>query len=1272
MAQEDEILTDSQSASEDPTLFEESVKASYIPSPTYEEKSFREMMEKSPTLDDNTFELISRTVGLKADEGTTLRSAVVRAFTKPRFDIDPSFEWTPDSYARYTQGIPSDYQDEILTAGSLEEAEFIRNDIEKRMENELAISNFGFAGFTARIMADITDPVFLSSLTVAGKILSPVARSLGMATRGSKAKEAAEKALLEKLENAKKLFPDGKIPQDALGVIFRESNKAGYNELYKSYAIKAMMGGGAFGAVESLRAWESPILDEEHVLHGAITGALLSVAFSAVANKIPNLSIGSQNLYRRWNNGEFGNSPTPKGAAFDAVTVVPPKGLPTAKTPKTSPEVPKVETPTSRVSPSKVDSDIEKLIPKEELNIARKLVSKKARPNVEPASMEEKMATLRPKAKQLGITPARSIKDTVDRINKKISEIAQKEYLVTKGVVDANPRLAESPNVKVVKTKAKAPKAEELQPTVSSEQFIKNLEATTGELDMASIRKAMPSLHVMGLSHDNAIVRWLTSKTHQSLVPLRDPITRDLIENEFVAVTQAEEGAKKLMNPVADLWSSSFKTWALNNGHSLVKAELGGKFTEAFREFDKLVAKQVRGIYKGNDPQVIEVAEAVSNVLQASENSLIGKYIDKAFDNPNYLPRNWDLPVVVDKMNKYGYKAIEEAIITAGARATPKLSPQAQRYKGKLLTRDLYQRQFNADYSSEGLHTGDNKAETKAKLEALEAPDDVITELLNDFFPPTKGSIRSLKKRAELDEGYTVNLQVKEGDNVGAWESFSIDSLFVEGAFTNVFNHVRSIQGALQVHKIGTEFNIAKGMTDNSFSTFKEMWSHVEKTLIETQVKTGDIKEHFEIAEKMIMGRPIYDTQTGLAVAATAGRAVSSMMIGGIFGIATLAEAFMPIANTSINAFFKQIPSFKEFVSLMRTGKPLEGTLINELDLFAPVRTNRLMSQTTALHDSTLEASVNQGKILDKLNMGQHLTYVLGLTIPITDTFRNITSASFAQQNYIDAIKGTSSYSVTRRKQYGWNDATTEQILKMFKTHGKVDKNGKLISANFDKWTDTDAVLKYAKAQVFHANRTIHQVMTGQIPKFAHGALGQVLTQFMRFPMTAVDSQVMTALQERDKRAAFVWLSNLLGGALSYITYIHHRYGGDKEKLEKYLTTEEIAKGAFYRSGFSTIMPMIIDTARDFSGLNPMFSHGRAVGLATDVWGGSPVGGLLKSVQGAGRGVIASMFNSEYEFSETDWRHVRNLIPLQNSMYLHRILSKVPDWLDLPEKSKGN
>ena len=802
------------------------------------------------------------------------------------------------------------------------------------------------------------------------------------------------------------------------------------------------------------------------------------------------------------------------------------------------------------------------------------------------------------------------------------------------------------------------------QAPVPREQFMENLRATTPVLDMPGVRGVMPGMHVSGMMHPDKMVNWLTWKVHQSLVALRDPVTGKLVANDFTSVTAAEQGLKTLMNPMARVYKDAFSRWTYGEG--IFFGSERGMNSRGAKAFDGMVAQDIRGLYKGNNADVLEAAQAIRDVITAANESLVGKFTDKPFDEPNYLPRSYSLPTVIDSINKYGYAEMELFFIEAISRANPDLSPAANRYKGKLLLRDLYQRTFKVDYQSKGLHNGDSRLETKAKLEALGAPPDVIEELLNDFFPPSTGPVRSLKPRTKMDEGYTRKMATANGELV----ELSMDSMFKGGAFFNVFNHVRGIQGALQLHKIGLEFNQLRGITDGTAATEAEMWAYMEETAIASQTNTKDLKEHFQLAMDMTMGRPLYDSGTKLAQYAKVARAIASITIGGTFGIAALAEVFMPAAHTSIASFVKQFPGLGQMWSIIRSGNALPQTLQDELQLLSPTGANRLMSQVSALHEAALDEAGSQGSLQDKLNLGQQATYIASLMIPITDLFRGMSNASLAQLVWDQSLVAGVPYSDTRLSQYGLDRDMWLQIGQQMKLWGEVDAKGRLQAANFDKWDNTAAVAAYTKMQLFHTNRAVHEVMAGQVPRKTMGPIGLVLTQFLRFPMTAVDSQLMTGLQEKDQRAAFAFLSNLMGGALSYTAYIYHRYGDDPEKLEEYLTVEEIAKGAFKRSGFSTVMPFIIDTGRDLYGLSPMFSHGSAVGLSTDIWGGTPTASIFKSMGGTAKATFASLLNTDYEFSEEDWRNVRNLIPLQNSMWLHRTLSKVPKWLDLPKESK--
>ncbi len=826
------------------------------------------------------------------------------------------------------------------------------------------------------------------------------------------------------------------------------------------------------------------------------------------------------------------------------------------------------------------------------------------------------------------------------------------------------PALAEPP----VEPAVEQPPAGSIQ-TASSEQVLNNLDVTTGKLWGGKNRKVMPSLHVQGMLSEDAAVRWITQRTHQSTVSLIDPVTGKELLNDMMAVTAADDAFLKLMNPLAAIYREGYKQWSLAQGSLLGATALqaAGMTTNTALAFDKLAAQVIRGTYTGNDPIVIRVGEAGRDVIQASNKKMVGKLTEEPFTDLNHLPRNWNLPKMHEMRTDYGGDEMELLTVEAVASGNPTLSVSANKYKGKLLARDLYQRTFKADYQSMGIHNGDSRMETKAKLEALEAPPDTIRELLNDFFPPSKSPIKSLRPRTKLDEGYSKRILNK---TTGKVDVVTIESMFEGGMFSNIFNATRSIEGALQVHKIGLEFQIARGITDGSSATMAEMWKVVEKSMVDMEQPTASAQEHWDLADKYIMAKPIYDSNTPLAKLGAMGRASSAIVIGGSLGFAATAETFMPLVQTSLSAVWKQLPAFSQLLSIMKSGRPLPNTLMHELQTVAPTHTDRLMSQVSALHESTFDSTASQGTKQDVLNRMQQGVYIAGGMVPITDVFRNVSNAALAQYVYTNAVKGKVPYSTTRLAQYGLTPERFITVQEMLLKHGVVEK-GSLVQGNWSKWENTQAVSDYATMQLLHTNRVIHQVMAGQVPEAATGPVAKVLTQFLTFPMTAVDSQVMANLQGFDRRAALVWLGNLTGGALSYILYVYHRYGADEEKLEEYLTMEEIAKGAFYRSGMSTIMPFAIDTARDLYGESPMFSHSRT-GLVSDVWGGTPTASLLKNIQGTARSAFASVTNPEYRYSKQDWNSARNLIPLQNSAWLHRGLSEVPELLGLPDKSKNS
>jgi hypothetical protein len=99
------------------------------------------------------------------------------------------------------------------------------------------------------------------------------------------------------------------------------------------------------------------------------------------------------------------------------------------------------------------------------------------------------------------------------------------------------------------------------------------------------------------------------------------------------------------------------------------------------------------------------------------------------------------------------------------------------------------------------------------------------------------------------------------------------------------------------------------------------------------------------------------------------------------------------------------------------------------------------------------------------------------------------------------------------------------------------------------------------------------------------------------------------------------------------------------------MTTTAIAKGAFMKAGYSSLLPGLFDsTVPPLSGhrVGAQFSYGRSTGQSSDFVTGNPSYNLVKSGLGVGDAILG-VTNPDYRYSKENNTDIRRLSFFGNS-----------------------
>jgi hypothetical protein len=222
----------------------------------------------------------------------------------------------------------------------------------------------------------------------------------------------------------------------------------------------------------------------------------------------------------------------------------------------------------------------------------------------------------------------------------------------------------------------------------------------------------------------------------------------------------------------------------------------------------------------------------------------------------------------------------------------------------------------------------------------------------------------------------------------------------------------------------------------------------------------------------------------------------------------------------------------------------------------------------------------------------------------------------------------------TRFQELGLRDEEIERVIKALTDPDVVKVRAghlgdyKVIDIDFTKVKDQDAYDRLALAIRRGVDNSVQRQSLGELPLWmttgfgpVQGPVMKLLMQYRTFMMGSKAKQLAAGVARGDVAEAV----NVVGSAgLGYLSYMLLTYGRslavdpyEREAwLAERLSTEEAIKSAIMRSSYSTVFPMLLDTASTMTHGKPLFSPSmRTTGLGINPIEGSVVWSLLKNAE---------------------------------------------------------
>jgi len=715
-------------------------------------------------------------------------------------------------------------------------------------------------------------------------------------------------------------------------------------------------------------------------------------------------------------------------------------------------------------------------------------------------------------------------------------------------------------------------------------------------------------------------------------------------------------------------WVSNYDAWLKENGYKRI--HLDG-ITKR-EEFNELVARAIRG-EAIESPVVNKMANAqrqrYQELLQKAKDAGV-RGADKIEENFNYLTRIYSNAKLSKLIDKFGEKKVVNFLAKAMRGG---LNEKANVRLAKYLTRVIQRQKSEYQMNIGGILNA--KAEDLNRLlrEQTDLSPEEIMEITSAVFPSKSGTSNIFKsRRVKLDENYSDS-------------EMSISDFLENDSEILFLNYANNLTGQIALAERGFK----------SGSDWTKMMRQIEKEYEAQGIAVSDKTRINEMKALQsgydhLVGKPIEDISTTYSTFGRIMRKYNFARIMNQVGFAQLAEIGVLIANVGLRQTVKHLPEMRKLIKRLKNGEIDDEFMREAEEVFGGFGSERLISQVANQSDE-FGSRISKSRI-NKIERGlDHLNRVTadisGMNI-VNMAMKRIALKGMVQKWVDQAFGGKAAMSLKRARDLGISDAMYKRILDQIKKHAVTEEGAltkrKIKRINIDNWADQEAASTYAHAINRWGKRTIQENDIGEqmfLGGLTDTTTGKLMFQFRGFMMTAYGKHLLHGLKMNDVQAYKGFVMSTMFAGMAYVAQIQAQAllmtGRDRKKfLENRLgKTEEdiiknIAKAGFQRSAFASLLPATIDSGLGLFGVNPLF-HYRSTGLDSNIITGNPTYDLLWTKGFSPTGGIArtakSMWDSDYDFSQSQYNDLTQMFILQNALGIQNVIRKIGS-MNLPEK----
>lgn len=748
------------------------------------------------------------------------------------------------------------------------------------------------------------------------------------------------------------------------------------------------------------------------------------------------------------------------------------------------------------------------------------------------------------------------------------------------------------------------------------------------------------------------------------------------MEGHATTPFSADQVAERLHNVNLTRWNRvvgpAYDKWAKDMGLSMIQ-----KRTSRDRFFTS-IGDCIRdyGRKPGDyHPEVEKLAQKASEIFgdildhlknPLKDEGLVGRPIKGSENidrNDHYLTRLFDDAAVRTQSDTraFGVEGVTKMIAGAIRSAQPHLPLETAERIAKGYFRNIRNRAFGLDDEWGLAMNGDQDALRSALKNGCGMPDLEVEQVLDRLSPRGEGKpdMASLKHRVLLDETHVESLP---HGTLGT-ASLAFRDLLERNADTLLQAYSRRASGRIALGKVRISTAdgglLVDGITSDAEAN--KLLDNVQRYGLDhgqAPDQAQASRERLQFAIDRIKGIPDPQSQTPMARWMRILKSYTTTTLMGQVGIAQFGEAGTPVGVLGLRAAMQHSPALKRMVTDLGENVPSEALKaeLEAVGLGAGRLHGSFFFQADDPHGLPYESSL--GPLMDRLERtakaAENATYELSLNNAIQQR-QELWAGSIMAQRLADMAEkikaGTplDAVEVKRIAQLGIDKPMMDRISGQMKAWAdKVEGysfDGKLNSLHLDKWDDLQARTALENA-VFRMTRKL--IQTGDLGSAAlwmSSPTAQLIFQFRGFGFTAWANQFQYQLHVAPAHAVASFMMSMAWNAVVRAAQVSLLSVGrsDQDKyLKKQLDTWELGKAGFQRGGWSSIIPMGIDTTLGLLGQPQQFTA-RSSGQPSSAFGGSPFVGLYDKLSTGMQGLLGNHHTSQFEM-----RQLFGVLPFSN------------------------